>query len=113
VTVCHYPPGCSKWNQIEHRVFGPISLNGAGQPLRTWEALLAFIRGTTTAPGLDVRAERVEGTYATGLKVSDAEMAALTLTAHDVCPSWNYTLQPRSVVVYTLATSALNREVIV
>jgi len=113
VTVCHYPPGCSKWNPIEHRLFGPISLNWAGKPLRTWEALLAFIRGTTTAPGLDVRAECVEGAYATGLKVSDAEMAALNLTVHDVCPSWNYTIQPRSDVVSTPATPALNREVIV
>jgi hypothetical protein len=113
VTVCHYPPGCSKWNPIEHRLFGPISLNWAGKPLRTWEALLAFIRGTTTAPGLDVRAERVEAVYATGLKVSDAEMASLNLTAHDVCPSWNYTIQPRSAVVSTPATPTLNREVIV
>jgi len=113
VTVCHYPPGCSTWNPIEHRLCGPISLNGAAQPLRTWEALLAFIRGTTTAPGLDVRAECVEGTYATGLTVSDAEMALLNLTVHDVCPSWNYTIQPRSAVVSTLATPALNREVIV
>jgi len=113
VTVCHYPPGCSKWNPIEHRLFGPISLNWAGKPLRTWEALLAFIRGTTTAPGLDVRAEQLEGVYATGLKVSDAEMASLNLTAHDICPSWNYTIHPRSDVGSPPATPALNREVIV
>jgi len=113
VTVCHYPRGCSTWNPIEHRLFGPISLNGAGQPLRTWDTLTAFIRGTTTTTGLTVRAERLEGAYATGLKVSDAEMAALNLTVHDVCPSWNYTIQPRSAVVSTPATPALNREVIV
>ncbi len=113
VTVCHYPPGCSKWNPIEHRLFGPISLNWAGKPLRSWEALLAFIRGTTTAPGLDVRAERLEGTYDTGVRVSDAEMATLNLTAHDVCPSWNYTLHSRSNVACTSATPAPNREVIV
>ena len=113
VTVCHYPPGCSKWNPIEHRLCGPISLNWAGQPLRTWEALLAFMRGTTTAPGLDVRAERLEGTYDTGLRISDAEMTTLNLTTHDVCPSWNYTIQPRSGAACPPATPLPNREVIV
>ena len=96
VTVCHYPPGCSKWNPIEHRLFGPISLNWAATPLRTWDTLVALIRGTTTATDLDVRAERLEGAYATGLRVSDAEMATLNLTTHDVCPSWNYTIRPRT-----------------
>ncbi len=113
VTVCHYPPGCSKWNPIEHRLFGPISLNWAGQPLRTWEALVAFMRGTTTATGLDMRAERLDGAYATGLKVSDAEMTTLTLTPHDVCPSWNYTIHPRSGAACAPATPIPNREVIV
>ncbi len=113
ITVCHYPRGCSKWNPIEHRLFGPISLNWAAQPLRTWDTLLAFIRGTTTTTGLTVRAERLEGVYATGLCVSPEEMDTLNLTPHAVCPSWNYTIQPRSDVVFTLATPALNREVIV
>jgi len=113
VTVCHYPPGCSKWNPIEHRLFGPISLNWAGQPLRTWDTLLAFIRGTTTTTGLDVQAERLDGTYDTGLRVSDAEMTTLNLTTHAVCPSWNYTLQPRSVAPCVPATPALKRELIV
>jgi len=113
VTVCHYPRGCSTWNPIEHRLFGPISLNWAGKPLRTWEALLAFMRGTTTATGLAVRAERLEGVYATGLKVSDAEMTTLNLTVHDVCPSWNYTIQPRLGTPCVPATPVPNREVIV
>ncbi len=113
VTVCHYPPGCSKWNPIEHRLFGPISLNWAGTPLRTWEALLALIRGTTTTTGLDVRAERLDGTYDTGLRVSEAEMATLNLTAHDVCPSWNYTIHPRLGAACAPATPLPNREVIV
>jgi len=113
ITVCHYPRGCSKWNPIEHRLFGPISLNWAGKPLRTWEALLAFMRGTTTATGLAVRAERLEGVYATGLKVSDAEMTTLNLTVHDVCPSWNYTIQPRLGTPCVPATPVPNREVIV
>ena len=111
VTVCHYPSGCSKWNPIAHRLFGPISLNWAGQPLRTWETLLAWIRGTTTATGLEVRAERVAGTYDTGLRVSDAEMALLNLTPHAVCPSWNYTLRPRSDAPCAPAAPVLNREV--
>lgn len=54
VTVCHYPPGCSKWNPVEYRLFGPISLNWAGKPLRTWETLLGYIRATTTTTGLPV-----------------------------------------------------------
>ena len=113
VTVCHYPPGCSKWNPIEHRVFGPISLNWAGTPLRTWDTLLALIRGTTTATGLDVRAERLERLYPTGLRVSPEEMATLNLTAHDVCPSWNYTIQPRSDATGDPAARAPKQEVIV
>jgi len=113
VTVCHYPPGCSKWNPIEHRLFGPISLNWAGKPLRTWETLLALICGTTTTTGLDVRAERLDGVYATGQKVSDEEMSTLNLTPHDVCPSWNYTIHPRSGAGRPPATPAPNREVIV
>ena len=111
VTVCHYPPGCSKWNPIEHPLFGPISLNWAGQPLHTWEALLAWIRGPTTATGLEVCAERVAGTYDTGLRVSDAEMARLNLTPHAVCPSWNYTLRPRSDTPCAPIASIPKREV--
>jgi len=94
-TVCHYPRSCSMWNQIEHRLFGPISLNWAAQPLRTWDTLMAFIRSTTTTTGLTVQAERLERIYPTGLRVSPEEMSTLNLTAHAVCPSWNYTIQPR------------------
>jgi len=96
VTVCHYPPGCSKWNPIEHRLFSHISLNWAGKPLRTWDTLLAYIRGTTTTTGLEVAAFLHEGVYTTGQSVSDAEMQALNLERHTVCPTWNYTFRPRS-----------------
>jgi Rhodopirellula transposase DDE domain len=96
VTVCHYPTGCSKWNPIEHRLFGPISLNWAGRPLATWDTMLGYLRGTTTATGLTVRAALHTGIYQTGERVSDADMATLNLTPHDVCPTWNYTLRPRS-----------------
>lgn len=95
VTVCHYPTGCSKWNPIEHRLFSQISLNWAGKPLRTWETVLGYLRQTTTATGLTVDACLREGTYPTGQTVADAEMAALRLDRHDVCPIWNYTLRPR------------------
>jgi hypothetical protein len=95
VTVCHYPTGCSKWNPIEHRLFGPITTNWAGQPLRTWERLLSLIRGTQTRTGLAVRAQLDDHVYPTGETVSDAEMAALALERHVVCPRWNYTIRPR------------------
>ena len=95
LTVCHYPTGCSKWNPIEHRLFGPISLNWAGKPLRTFDIMLACIRGTTTATGLTVKAFLMEGVYENGQHVSDAEMKALNIEHHTVCPNWNYTIRPR------------------
>jgi hypothetical protein len=99
VTVCHYPTGCSKWNPIEHRLFSHISINWAGKPLRTLDTMLAYIRGTTTATGLTVKAFLLEGDYEKGLKVSDAEMEGLNLERHAVCPNWNYTIRPRSNTV--------------
>jgi hypothetical protein len=96
VTVCHYPTGCSKWNPIEHRLFSQISINWAGKPLRSWEIMLGYLRGTTTTTGLQVDAFRLDGVYATGQSVSDAEMQTLNLEQHDVCPSWNYTIRPRT-----------------
>ncbi len=95
ITVSHYPPGCSKWNPIEYRLFSHISINWAGQPLRSLEAMLAFIRGTTTKAGLKVEARLDQGIYPKGRKVTERELGALTLSAHDVCPRWNYTLTPR------------------
>lgn len=96
VTVCHYPTGCSKWNPIEHRLFSPISLNWAGTPLRTFEIILACLRGTTTRAGLTVQAVLMEGVYATGQKVANAVMKSLNLHRHPVCPRWNYTLKPHT-----------------
>lgn len=94
VTVCHYPSGASKWNPIEHRLFGPISLNWAGYPLCTFETMLALIRGTVTETGLKVEAFLVDTVYETGLKVADAVMNSLNLEHHAVCPNWNYTIRP-------------------
>jgi hypothetical protein len=96
VTVCHYPTGASKWNPVEHRLFGPISVNWAGVPLRTPEVLLGFLRGTTTATGLVVTAEWWDKRYDTGIEVADAEMTQLRIERHDTCPRWNYTIKPRS-----------------
>ena len=95
VTVCHYPTGASKWNPIEHRLFGPISTNWAGKPLRTFEVMLAYIRGTTTQTGLQVSAFLVEKVYAKGLKVVKEVMESLNLQRHGTCPDWNYTIRPR------------------
>src|SRR5258708_19745373 len=86
VTVCHYPTGCSKWNPVEHRLFGPISVNWAGQPLRTFARLVGLIRGTTTRGGLTVRAERLPGESPTGETLSETEMKQLQLELHATCP---------------------------
>lgn len=112
VTVCHYPTGCSKWNPIEHRLFGPISQNWAGHPLATWEAMLGYLKGTTTQTGLTVRAALHGGTYQTGESVPDAEMAALALFRHDICPTWNYTLRPRPSHVPDSPATGPSRELI-
>jgi hypothetical protein len=95
VMVCHYPTGCSKWNPIEHRLFSYISLNWAGCPLRSFDILLNYLRGTTTRAGLTVRATLVEGVYAKGQRVSDTQMEQLNIEYAEVCAQWNYTLRPR------------------
>jgi hypothetical protein len=95
ITVCHYPTGCSKWNPIEHRLFRFISINWAGQPLRTFETMLNLIRGTSTRKGLKVSAHLLEGVFETGKKVTDAVMKTLNITRHTPCPRWNYTIRPR------------------
>ncbi len=112
VTVCHYPTGCSKWNPIEHRLFGPISVNWAGQPLRTWETLLSCLRGTQTRTGLAVAAYRDQDVYPTGESVSKAAMAALRLERHAVCPRWNYTIRPPPPDATSIATPDSRRELI-
>ncbi len=98
VTVCHYPPRCSKYNPIERRLFAQISANWAGKPLLTLEVMLAFIRGTKTETGLSVEACLLEGPYKKGERVSEREMAQLTVQPHAICPAWNYTITPRANV---------------
>lgn len=112
VTVCHYPTGCSKWNPVEHRLFSYISINWAGKPLRSFDTLLAYIRGTTTTTGLTVKAFLLEGVYEKGQRVSDAEMRALNLERHTVCPNWNYTILPRPNVTLDTLAHQPNREVV-
>ena len=94
VTVCHYPTGASKWNPVEHRLFGPVSINWAGQPLRNLDILLGWVRGTELG-GTGVTASLDRATYPTKVKVSNAEMRRLDLERHQVCPAWNYTISPR------------------
>jgi len=96
VTVCHYPPGTSKWNPIEHRLFAQISRNWAGEPLTSFELLLNYIRTTTTETGLRVTANLRPGNYPTGIKVSAEDMKHLALKPHAFCPQWNYTIRPRT-----------------
>jgi hypothetical protein len=95
VTICHYPPGCSKWNPIEHRLFSYISLNWVGIPLRTLEIMLGYIRGTTTETGLTVKAFLQEDIYEKGQSVTTKEMETLNLQPHPTLPDWNYTISPR------------------
>ena len=97
VTVTHYPPGTSKWNPIEHRLFSQISRNWAGEPLTDIDKALNFIRTTTTKPGLAVTAHLATDIYDKGIKVTDKEMRLLNLARHDTLGRWNYTLHPQQI----------------
>jgi hypothetical protein len=94
VTVCHLPPGTSKWNKIEHRLFSHISMNWRGRPLESHETVVNLIAATTSRSGLKVHAELDHATYPKGVKISDQQMAALPLTRHGFHGDWNYTLHP-------------------
>ncbi len=93
VFVCHFPPGTSKWNKIEHRMFAFISLNWRGRALASRQIIVNLIGETSTATGLKIRAALDEGTYPVGRKISDQEMDALNLTADAFHPEWNYSLK--------------------
>lgn len=94
VTVCHYPPGASKWNPIEHRLFSEISKNWAGVPLKDCETITNYITTTTTSTGLKVKATRNENIYVTGEKISDADFKKLKCQHAELLPEWNYTIRP-------------------
>jgi hypothetical protein len=95
VTVCHLPPGTSKWNKIEHRLFAHISMTWRGRPLVSHEVVVELIGATTTRTGLRVRAERDTRQYPTKVAVTNATMAALALERHAFHGEWNYTIHPR------------------
>ena len=94
VSVCHLPPGTSKWNKIGHRLFSHISMNWRGRPLVSHEVVVELIGATTTRQGLQVQAEPDTGAYPTDTKVSDAEMATLRITPDPFHGEWNYTIHP-------------------
>ncbi len=94
VSVCHFPPGTSKWNKIEHRLFSRIAQNWRARPLVSREAVVELIANTTTGNGLTVRAELDENEYPKGVKVTDERMAALSLARDKFHGDWNYTISP-------------------
>ena len=97
VHVRHYPPGTSKWNRIEHRLFAFITKNWRGKPLVSLQAIVQLIGATSTKAGLEVRAELDTNTYPAGIKVTDAELAAIAIERHSFYGEWNYTLKPRPI----------------
>ncbi len=97
IEVCHFPPGTSKWNKIEHRLFSYITMNWRGKPLVSLETIINLIAGTTTRTGLEVYARLDPATYPDKIRVPDAEFKAINLHGHDEFhPEWNYTIKPRT-----------------
>jgi Rhodopirellula transposase DDE domain len=94
ITVCRFPPGTSKWNKIEHRLFSRITMNWRGRPLTSHQVVVNSIAATTTRTGLSVHAELDPGSYPAGQEISSTQMKALPLTRHDWHGEWNYTLRP-------------------
>ncbi|MEA1973468.1 MAG: ISAzo13 family transposase [Candidatus Cloacimonadota bacterium] len=96
VTVCHYPPGASKWNPIEHRLFSEISKNWRGTPLINFETVINYIQTTKTKTGLKVKAIPMKKQYIKGIKATQENYNALRLVNHDINKLWNYTIHPRN-----------------
>jgi len=94
ISVCHFPPGTSKWNKIEHRLFSYIARNWRGQPLVSRQAVVSLIAATTSTAGLKVYAELDENDYERGIKISDAQLAAVNLAPDDFHGEWNYRIKP-------------------
>ncbi len=105
ITVCHLPPGTSKWNKIEHRLFCHITMNWRGRPLTSHEVIVASIAATTTDTGLSVHAELDTGEYPTGVQISNARMAALPIARHTFHGDWNYTVHPQDIPAETATTT--------
>lgn len=100
IHVCHFPPGASKWNKIEHRMFSHITQNWRGRPLISHEVIISLIAATTTGNGLRIRAELDRGSYPTGIKVSDEELASLALETDEFHGEWNYVLLPQEEKIH-------------
>jgi len=96
ITVCHLPPGTSKWNKIEHRLFAWISQNWRGKPLVSYAVILQLIAATTTQTGLTVQCQLDTKSYPAGRKISDEEMATLSIQPDSFHGEWNYTILPRA-----------------
>ena len=96
ITVCHYPPGTSKWNKIEHRMFSFITMNWRGKPLTSMRTVIELISATATTTGLTIKADYDLNWYPKGVKVTDAELAAIPLAPHDFQGVWNYTISAQS-----------------
>ena len=92
--MSHFPPGTSKWNKIEHRLFSYISKNWRGKPLTSLEVIVSLIGNTVTEQGLKVKAIKDDTVYSRGLKISDAALAALNLHRNSLRGEWNYTTSP-------------------
>lgn len=92
ITVCHFPPGTSKWNKIEHKMFSFISMNWKGKPLRNYKMILNLIEGTRTKKGLKIKAKMDKKIYALGKKISEKEIEKINISSHKINPQWNYTL---------------------
>jgi len=96
IAVCHFPPGTSKWNKIEHRLFSYISQNWRGKPLRSFETIVNLIAATTTTTGLTIHAELDKQSYPAGIRVSDQELAQVQIRRDKFHGDWNYEIRPRS-----------------
>jgi hypothetical protein len=94
ITVCHYPPGTSKWNKVEHRMFSFVTKNWRGRPLTSYQVIVELVAATTTQTGLRILAEWDQGDYPKGVEGTDAELAAVPLTRHAWHGEWNYDVTP-------------------
>ena len=95
IHVSHFPPGTSKWNKIEHRLFNHISMNWKGQPLVSMEVIINLIGNTTSSTGLKVYAMEDDNKYPTKRKISNVEMEAINIVKNDILGKWNYNIKPR------------------
>ena len=94
ISVCHFPPGTSKWNKIEHRMFSQISKNWRGRPLETLQIIVNLIASTSTTSGLTIQCQLDQNHYPKGIKISDSQLASVNAFGDDFHPNWNYTIVP-------------------